>query len=418
MKMKTEKYLSLKRNLAFSYSQVKVERVMAFHIWKLANGEMPKVKYWDLVKIAFSSINFKELSFLADNHKILSTFGIPGRRDHFALYNNVIARLDGKASVNDVTKISNTFSFNLRVLFNVVFRFLPKIIKAELKFEHKLFVFAVSIYYCNSIVNISKLDLSKVSAYFSMLSILDRENLLTQHFKKIGKKTFSLQDGILLDPKVTDTIDFLQVENLESEEVLVWGEYSRIMYENNRSDITARIAGFPRDAVRTEVKQVNQFKKCLVLLARNSFEDANQALIKILKKEKNIEFFLKLHPSLNQDVYTQINLLPNISVITENLSLSEVISNNTFDLSISVNTTAYYECLLCGIPSLRFKHDSFSLLPGLEDTFDNVDQMETQIKKIETHGAEAYNALVEEILNFVIGFKYDNYKTFLLSNAL
>ena len=104
-----------------------------------------------------------------------------------------------------------------------------------------------------------------------------------------------------------------------------------------------------------------------------------------------------------------------MEIIPKDQTISECLDNNKFDLCIAVNTSAYYESLIKGVPCLRYKDDTFALMYGLEDSFENVSEYDKLYHQFQTESRDGYQKLVDNMLKYVLGVGINKYNITILS---
>jgi hypothetical protein len=243
------------------------------------------------------------------------------------------------------------------------------------------------------------------------------ENLLTQFFKNRGVETYSLQEGIYHLFEKDYPMDVIQYENLETDNLLCWGQYSADEYKRFGIDESRlRVVGYPKSVKGIELKVNKPLRRCLVLLARDSYLTTNLNLIELLSAfTNNYDFYLKLHPAADYDFYLGLAAEKGMFVIERGKTINECLNNVDFDISIAVNTTAYYESLLRGLPSLRFFDGSYDLMKGLEDMFATSDEFLVHLKRLSEIDINLYRKDSIEMLKYVIGYTIDKYREVVLN---
>ena len=85
---------------------------------------------------------------------------------------------------------------------------------------------------------------------------------------------------------------------------------------------------------------------------------------------------------------------------------------NTYDLTISVNTAAYYESYMNGIPSLRFGSDNFeNSISVSDDLFTDFETLEQGIQSvINSRNSKEYWDGITKRLKYIIGIGISNYQ--------
>ncbi|MBY2899766.1 MULTISPECIES: hypothetical protein [Bacteroides] len=410
-----ENYKILKKKLDISYKGIYLNRVLAVHIWNLVNDKCSfcfSLKHFFLL---FLSINVRKMVFDPKQHSILSTFGRYCRKDHLQLYESIINRLEGKASYNNTLEFGWKISIHPLVGMKMVSKVFRCLKEDKIRFREKLALSVLVVHYCNVIEELCQMNFSNVEKYLSMCSVLDLENLLTQYMKGQGIPSYSLQEGIYFIYKTNSPLDSIQYENFEAQYLMCWGQFSVDEYVSfGISPERLYIAGYPKKIDVKLMKKDNPFKKCMVLLARESFRETNKKLLDILiELSSQYAFCLKLHPSCNYLYYSQYVSLYNINVISKDKMVEECLNNKEYDFCIAVNTTAYYEVLMRGLPCLRFFDGTFDLMAGYNDVFQTKEDFEKYICDIKHLSIFDYQADINKILEYAIGVGIDKYKEIL-----
>jgi hypothetical protein len=160
----------------------------------------------------------------------------------------------------------------------------------------------------------------------------------------------------------------------------------------------------------------NAFQKCILLLARSGFDNANQKLIEILSPLSfDYHFCLKLHPSCNYKKYAQLAQRYHMEIVSKDYTISDCLNQDEYDWAIAVNTTAYYEALMRGVACLRFVDDRYQLPFGWKDKFCSREELESALATIKMMDSNEYQKGVDDILRYTMGVGIDNYKEILLS---
>lgn len=410
-----EKYKKLKSQFDFVYKGIHFNRVLALPLWQLANGTFRLS--WKAHALAFLSIDVGKMQFPTGNQTILSTFGrYTGRRDHLEIYRTVLNKLGGQASYNDTTKWSYKLAFHLRIMA-AVWRYVRKeMSESPLTFMEKIDLAVWCIHYCNTLEEIRKLDFSGVKKYLCQCSVLDLENLMTQYMKLQGMPTYSLQEGMYYIFKTNPPIDSVQYENFETDNLLCWGQFS--IDEDHSYGIPAerlRLAGYPKDVELHALKSDNLFRRCMILLARDTFRETNNKLLGILSDfSSGYEFCLKLHPSCDYGYYEQYASSHNMSIVSKEKTINDSLDIEEYDFCIGVNTTAYYESLMRGLPCLRFWDGSFDLPAGCKyDVFTTKEDFTTCLGTLKNKSNAEYQTDINEVLRYAMGIGIDNYRKIL-----
>jgi hypothetical protein len=261
-------------------------------------------------------------------------------------------------------------------------------------------------------------NFNTVTKYLAFCGVLNVENLLTQFLQQKGIKTFSLQHGISFLYSKDVPIDSINYENFQSNILLCWGQYYiDEYYKYGIPSDKLIVAGYPKTVKKIALDTTNKFKSCLVLLARNQYDESNQKLLSILLNQYDFEFHLKLHPSLNYEDYTKFAKNNNMKIINRSIKLVSCFTKNEYDFTIAVNTSSYYEALIHGKPCLRFYSEAFELMYGYDDIFSDNKGLEKALNKIKNN-ITTYQEKINSVLDYTMGIGTDNNKTILLDDSI
>ena len=81
-----------------------------------------------------------------------------------------------------------------------------------------------------------------------------------------------------------------------------------------------------------------------------------------------------------------------------------------------MNTTAYYESLILGLPCLRFADGCFDMMAGADDIFTDSISFIKQIRAIESLDINTYSHVIHDVLEYSIGWGLNEYKRLLIRN--
>lgn len=406
-----EKYKLLKEKFDFVHKGVHLNRVLALPIWFLANKHDVKWFSWKFNAYIFLAINVRKIRFDPKHQSILSTFGKYKRKDHLQLYESVLKRLGSVAAYNNTL----TWGYKLSVhpwLALKVLIYVFSLKNVQLSFADRWKLSLYCLFYCNTIEELEKVNLAGVKKYLSMCHVLDLENLLTQYMKLRNIPTFSLQEGVYFIFKTNPPLDSISYENFETDNLLCWGQFSVDEYISyGISPERLKMAGYPKEVMMSPMKNNNSLKKCMVLVARDAYRKSNMGLLDILTYySSEYKFCLKLHPSCNYEFYSEYALSHNICIISREKTVNECLNNLEYDFAIAVNTTAYYEALMRGIPCIRYCDGSFDLSAGYSDVFSNKEGFVNCVNTIASLPNEEYQKSIDEVLKFAIGVGIDDYR--------
>ena len=400
-----DRYRNILKSLEYNYRGIELSHIVALKIWGEARGR--QVFLWRHIANVIKAYNVKELK-LPDSNGFFATYMEEWRKDHYELYNTVISRLSITPARNDLFNIRKCLSFHPLVIIKLFKHFIKSHNTRDLSIKNKIQWFSEYVFLCNTILELDKIDFSGVNKYLSMCHVLGLENLLTQYLRKKGITTYSLEEGMYMVYKKNFVIGSIAYELFATDHLLCWGQYTKDQYVEygiaaNRIDV----AGYPKGQVLAQQKELNPYKKCLVLLAGPIFGDVNNKLLLMLESLKGeFEITLKSHP-VNYNEISNYAIAHSLNIIPKERTIIDCLSSNEFDFCIAVNTTAYYESWMYGIPCIRYNDERFDIFNGFDDLFKSREEMMTIINKYRK--STIAQEVVKNMLEYAIGFGIDNY---------
>lgn len=373
--------------------------------------------YRSSLRLLFNKFDVQQLDLKNENKSILFYQGIGYRKDENLWCDYIQEQIDADSKPFYSKDIDKGVSFHPRVILRVFFAVMRSLKNSGLTFWQKCDIYTRVMPYCNTIHDLESIDLGWVKKYVAMLYPLSLGALFTQYFKKKGVETIALADGIYFDYGEDAPYDAVNYDDFISDQLLFWGDYSRREYVKiGLNGESLKVGGYPKDEQLQSVKTPNTFKKCCVLLARTPFDDSNMLLLNVLKQYSNeIKFSLKLHPSNDVCVYSKFAENHGFAMVDKNLTLDVCIGKEVFDFAIAVNTTAYYEALIKGLPCLRFRDDShFLMMEGYADDFHTSEEFQERLNSIKNMPTIDYQKAISQMLQDAIGFGINNYHELIL----
>lgn len=404
-----ERYRELCKFLAYKFKGIELSHIVALKIWGEAREK--KIFTWHHLVYLFKAYDVRKLK-LPEHNGFLATYMEEWRKDHYTLYNNVLSKLKDTPERNDLFNLKKHFAFHPLVIIKLLYHFFFALKRSRLSFEQKLNWFSEYVFLCNTIVELRTIDFSKVTKYLSMCHVLGLENLLTQFFRQQGIITFSLEEGIYIIYKKNFIIGAIAYELFETDHLLCWGQFTKDQYiefgiDKNRIDV----AGYPKSQELKHQRQDNQYKKCLVMLAGPVFGDVNMNLLSLLDTLKGeFDVVLKSHP-VNYSEMEKYAKSHSLSIVPKQQTIADCFINGEYDFCIAVNTTAYYESWMAGIPCVRYYDNRFDNFNGFNDFFSNRDELICLIN--EYRKKPKNDREICSMLEYSIGFGIDNYDSIL-----
>jgi hypothetical protein len=403
------KYKGLKNKLDIVYKGICFNKVLALEIWHWANDSSQSFAVKHLLYYILS-LNLKKFNTCCGKSTILTTFGLYDRNDSHELYYKILDKFEDNAINNNLLHFNKKIRIQPQIIIKFTKQVFLKLKTSEFTFIEKLIIAAKFTYYANILAEFAKHNFNGVKKYLAFCGVLNVENLLTQYLQQKKITTFSLQHGLSYIFHKNITRDSLNYENFLSDISFCWGQYTVDEYSKyGISPDKLVVAGYPKSTKIIKMKQANKFETCLVLLARDQFNDSNKKLLSIIS-QLNLKFSLKLHPLSDSEYYKRYAANNNMAIIEQNRTLLSCLDQNEFDFAIAVNTSSYYETLIYGIPCLRFDDGSFELMHGYDDIFTNIDAFESRINHIKAVISTTYQEKINCLLKYTVGLGIDNYK--------
>lgn len=373
--------------------------------------------YRSSLRSLFRKFDVKSLCEHRDSDTFLFYQGVGDRRDENQWCDFINEEIIDCSKVFYSKDIENASSFHPVTILSMFFKVLKSLKSTELTLWQKLDIFAHIMPYCNTIDDLESIEFSWVKKFVAMLYPLSLGSVLTQYFNKKGVETIALADGIYFDYGEDAPYDAVNYSDFISDKLLFWGDYSKREYEH--IGITPNrlfVGGYPKPDVQQDMKNPNSFKKCCVLLARTPYDEANMELLEVLGQfTTEYQFFLKLHPSNKVATYQQIADKYGFEIVDKSLTMDECIGKDVFDFAIAVNTTAYYEALIKGLPCLRYRNARFLMMAGYEDDFNTPQDFKDRLESIKAMLVADYQTAIATMLKDAIGFGINNYRELIVS---
>jgi len=410
---KKEHFKLMFDKLTLEHKGVKLNKVLCSLLMWRAGGD--KLAFGSLKTLGRFIFRF-DVSDVSDSKlsPLIAIFGYyPTRKDHRELMDTVTKRIGGNISYFDASKwncrkVSLSPMNIIRGLNAGIFRMNG----TGLSLRDRLMLSAWISFYLNTVDALSKVDFSNVKKFLCLANSLDLENLMTQYLKQKGIKTYSLMEGVYFVQDNELPVTNIAFENLTSDIQLCWGRYSKdefIKYGYPESRM--EVVGYPKKVEGKPMKRDNEFRKGVVLLSQYIMEAQNRDLIKILSNfSDSQEFNLKLHPSLDYCEYSRLASENGMKIIPKEMTLNECVDNAAFDFAIAINSTAYYEALMRGLPCFRYYDGSYTPMAGCDDEFYDQSSFFTQLDRFKAMSAEELQKEADMALEYAVGWGIDNYK--------
>ena len=225
-----------------------------------------------------------------------------------------------------------------------------------------------------------------------------------------GAVTYSLQHSLYLFDDSNENQANLPFINFPQDFQLVWGEFSKEQFiQQGFASSKIKVMGYPKYFKPISFKNpIAGNKKVIVFLANIKNEDQNHIFLKLIynSKLKKENIYVKLHPSLNDNLYKQ--KYKRIKFTLTNRTISEELSLENYCLALSYNSSAYYDAYMQGLRCLRFTTE-FSLQGPqiLNDDFESVNELNKLLIDLNKNTFNSPDIL--EKLVHVLGININNY---------
>lgn len=409
-----QRYKTIKNQISRSYLGYDISNIISMDLISIVYGINIK-KYLTIKDFLFFVKSFNLLKFKHDlsvQDGTLFTIGDYNRKDFYEILGFATSSVKN-FKLFDFQSCSLIIKINLRNIIKAI-SFVSSL--TSLSFQEKVQLAGRICFYFNVIDIIEKQVRPSAEKYCAFSSVHPLEAILVQYFKSRSVPTYSLQHGIYYTYKNNIPVDALAYENFNADFHFCWGAYTKSEFE--RAGISTDkllIGGYPRKSVISK-KIVFNPQICLVLLTRRSLQYANFELLDILSdfaKELNVKYFIKLHPSLQIKDYEGYISEHKFTFLDNKRTLTQLLCEDNFGWSISINSAAYYESYLNRVPCVRYSNGKFEDGPNiLEDEFHDIATLYQCFNKIpfgDPNNMEGFFVNADKKLEYLIGLNVNNY---------
>lgn len=159
----------------------------------------------------------------------------------------------------------------------------------------RLYLFFSFMFYTKMIKYLKKYEFKYLVVFADMQPV---DNLVSQYFHNLQKKTITLQHGLFVDYEGTYNISSVSYENVVSDHFLTWGEGNKRLIERYNPDCNVVVCGNP--SIRPYVSKYSGMKFFTVFFDWDVFRVENEKMLDIayqVSDKLNIKFNLRFHPS-------------------------------------------------------------------------------------------------------------------------
>ena len=267
------------------------------------------------------------------------------------------------------------------------------------------FMMAAKLCFCKRTIDnlncvFGSIDLSG-KHFLPLLGQAYHEAILLHFFKQKGVSTYAMFHGIIGRYKRTIPLDVVLGENIVADKVLALSESQR--------QILIEEFGIDPSIVYVVKKEI---KRCIVLGGVSVYDDALLQLLQLLETcsgKIGIKCFFRPHPTSKVIFNPAYKVMRGIQLLDSKKTLMEILSSGEFDMAITCNTTAYYECMYYGVIPLRWARDENHKWKGLDDRFYDEASFFEKVREIRMSDPIQYCGQMKEVLVSELGVGINNY---------
>ena len=373
--------------------------------------QLNPIKKLTFLGLARTAFDYSMLSEVCLTNKVILTYLHP-RPDHVEFMQCIKKKVNNSVifNNNNVTKCRHYGPIN----FILALLMIATITKISIR--EKIHLIVILTQYLNTLKRLEYLFKGKKIGRIKFVAFngpYKKDAILTEFFNKRGDETYSIQHGIYYQYKKFIPYDIINYLFVNTGKILCWGDEAiRVLSKYyGISPEKLVIAGNPKyNGINSFSFNVN-FSKGMVLLGRFIYHDGNIKLLNLLskiKKEMEIDFIIKLHPSLNTKDYKMICNQLKLE-LAEDLLLSEYLKSDLFSFTISYNTGAYVESYLQNKISLRFVIEENESIKGLNDKFKDLTSFKARIRNFQEIDQQTLQSNASKMVDSTLGVSYDRY---------
>ncbi len=413
-------YYKIIDNISLHYKGYQIKNVVS------SDFAMPLLTRKNLdIQLNLKSAYYKSLNIIDCNNSLQNSSELTfihqdDRLDYMQLIESIQNQLSLNCTVTHVPFFPNkSLPRNFKTVLNFVFALTYSIIR----FPFGSFNLKINIAYriaraFNTIDNLEKIKIFKISAFILFNSSAFFQPYLSFFAKKRKIKTFSLQHAIYFKYKKYKPLDIINYENFTADYLLCWGPQNvELFSEYGISKDKLLVCGNPKYKNK-KIQSVRQkFNRGLLLLPRFLYDEENLQLLKVIHHVKNllkIDFFVKLHPSLNIESYLAVCNAYGLEIIPPGIQMNQVFDDYDIDFGIAYNSTSYYECLIHGRLCFRYLPGENDILEGIEeDQFTNIDTLISNFSYFEKTDKKILLNKINDIIEYMFGNQNNDYRCLL-----
>lgn len=404
-------YKEFKREHPLWYKGINLTEICSVELIAILVTKQPKFTVREIIGILLSQIDLKLIYNAFAEGDIVCTCYCPKRADHRKLMTDICK------SINEAKLIHLQVFY--RCFFNP-FLFVRHLVWSISHLKANVsthFMMAAKLCFCKRTIDnlngvFAETDLTR-KQYLPLLGQAYHEAILLHFFKQKGVSTYAMFHGIIGRYKRTIPLDVVLGENIVADKVLALSEFQRqILIEEFGIDPSiVYVAGNPKYPSRDIVVK-KEMKRCIVLGGVSAYDDALLQLLQLLETcsgKIGIKCFFRPHPTSKVIFNPAYKVMRGIQLLDSKKTLMEILSSGEFDMAITCNTTAYYECMYYGVIPLRWARGENHKWKGLDDRFYDEASFFEKVLEIRMSGPIQYCGQMKEALVSELGVGINNY---------
>lgn len=403
------RYKEIKRELNIHYRDINMADVCAVDLIN-ALVVHAEESWYHVACALLQRVNLQPIVRAFSHYKNVFSFGTKNRKDHEELSHSIAN------SVKESGWVRLEYCYRPNKIISRGIYFWRRVRQLPLSFVNRAFLAAKMAGYSCVIDDLEKAFRNVHIAcenYIPFCAPIYHEALLTLFLKQKGIRTFCTFHGMFGRYLHDIAIDIVNGENIHTDYALAFGETPRqdLINDFGVDANRIKIAGNPKYPYHP-IHLKNTYTSALILGGSGIYDTELRKLLLVAEdvaKQANIAFALKPHPRSNIQNDTIWNQLSHIRLLDKTQTIQSLFLSDEYDFAITHNTTGYYECFIYGLKSFRWAKNENLDFEGLDDRFEDGQQLLAQIERASKTSTEILSQEAEHLLKNVIGYGINNY---------
>jgi|GEM_PF-4853926 len=368
----------------------------------------------------FTALDFSFFSSQLKSNNVIAFSQSQNRKDYQEYIDLIRVDIENSLILENVTKHKKVVNF-ANIFTSFIQIFISNFFFINISLKEKLFFFLKLVYYKNCITSLeASCEEVNIKTYVPFISAVFKESMYCQFFRKRQIKSYGLQHGIHLTAdyyKDFIPMDIFNVENFQADYFLSWGDFMKEVFQYSElGSENVILAGNPKYSNYQKINiSKNDLKTCIVCLARNLYNVQNKDLLNIAGQlsKTGVKVYVKFHPKNNVADYSEILNHYDLEILEVQCSIAESVKSINPDFAIIYNSTVYYEYYINNVITFRYTKDERDIPFGMNDGFNDFQQLMSKIVEIKNLDIEKFNIEVNNFINSFFKLGTNNYKAIL-----